>query len=92
MTMQSSKGLTVAATIVMGVDNDLIPNPRYTNSEERRLLYVAMTRSTDFLFLTWANMRGGAQSRAGNTNVRGRRQPTEFLTGGPIESQNVSIV
>jgi superfamily I DNA/RNA helicase len=47
MTMTGSKGLTVRATIVVGVDNDLIPRPDVDPAEERRLLYVAMTRSRE---------------------------------------------
>ena len=87
MTMVSSKGLTVRATIVVGVDNDLVPRPDQDLSEERRLLYVAMTRSTDALFLTWANRRRGPGARAGNPNP-GRRTYSEFLRGGPVESED----
>jgi DNA helicase-2/ATP-dependent DNA helicase PcrA len=87
MTMVSSKGLTVKATILMGVDNDLIPRVDQDLAEERRLLYVAMTRSTDALFLTWVNRRRGPGARAGNPNT-GRRTYSEFLRGGPVESEN----
>lgn len=87
MTMVSSKGLTVRATVVLGVDNDLVPRPHQDLSEERRLLYVAMTRSTDALFLTWANRRRGPGARAGNPNS-GRRTYSDFLTGGPVESED----
>src|SRR5437867_3228813 len=80
MTMVSSKGLTVKATIVAGVDNDLVPRPDQDLSEERRLLYVAMTRSTDSLILTWANRRRGPGARAGHANP-GRRTFSEFLRG-----------
>jgi len=89
MTMVSSKGLTVRATFVVGVDNDLVPRPGQDLSEERRLLYVAMTRSTEFLFLTWANRRTGPAARAGNPNP-GRRTYSEFLRGGPVESTDGS--
>ena len=87
MTMTGSKGLTVRAAIIVGVDNDLIPRPDQDLAEERRLLYVAMTRSQEFLFLTWANRRRGPAARSGRANV-GRRQPSDFLRGGPVESQD----
>lgn len=87
MTMTGSKGLTVRAAIIVGVDNDLIPRPDADLAEERRLLYVAMTRPQEFLFLTWANRRRGPAARSGRTNV-GRRQPSDFLRGGPVESQD----
>ena len=87
MTMVSSKGLTVRATIIVGVDNDLIPRPGQDINEERRLLYVAMTRSTDYLFLTWTNRRQGPAGRAGNANP-GRRTFTELLKSGSVESED----
>lgn len=87
MTMVGSKGLTVRATIVVGVDNDLIPRPGQDISEERRLLYVAMTRSQEYLFLTWANRRQGPAGRAGHANP-GRRTHSELLNSGPIESED----
>jgi len=90
MTMAGSKGLTVQATIIVGVDNDLIPKPDQDLAEERRLLYVAMTRSQDYLFLTWANQRRGPAARSGRVNT-GRRQPSDFLRGGPVESQDGQI-
>lgn len=87
MSMMGSKGLTVKATIVIGVDNDIVPLPRGDQGEERRLLYVAMTRSTGYLFMTWVTRRAGQGSYAGRENF-GRRQYSEFLRGGPVESQD----
>lgn len=87
MTMAGSKGLTVRAAILVGVDNDLIPRPDQDQAEERRLLYVAMTRSQEFLFLTWVNRRRGPAARSGRANI-GRRQPSDFLRGSPVESQD----
>ncbi len=55
--------------------------------EERRLLYVAMTRSEEFLAMTWAKRRQGAQARSGVPNTF-RRNPSIFLEGGPIESED----
>ncbi|MCX6601329.1 MAG: ATP-dependent helicase [bacterium] len=86
MTMGSSKGLTVTATIIVGVENDLIPRLEQDPAEERRLLYVAMTRSREYLYLTWANRRTGQTARAGHANT-GLRLPCQFLRGGPVESQ-----
>lgn len=87
MTVVSSKGLTVRATILLGADNDLMPRPGEDISEERRLLYVAMTRSKEYLFLTWANRRQGPAGRAGRANA-GRRAYSELLRGGPVESES----
>jgi superfamily I DNA/RNA helicase len=87
MKMAGLKGLTVRATIVAGIENDIVPNPRTNPSEERRLLYVAMTRSTEFLFLTWANRRKGHGARSGTANVWGIRQHCGFLDHGLVESE-----
>ncbi|MDR3477638.1 MAG: ATP-dependent helicase [Gammaproteobacteria bacterium] len=87
MTMQSSKGLTARATFVVGVDNDLVPRPEQHLDEERRLLYVAMTRSQEILIMTWANQRKGPQARSGRTNTA-RRNYSEFLQNGPIDTQD----
>jgi DNA helicase-2/ATP-dependent DNA helicase PcrA len=88
MTMSSAKGMTFRAVIIVGVENDLIPRPQMDIQEERRLLYVAMTRAKEFLFLTWAGRRRGPTARSGKRNVAGRRQPCEFLRGGPVESRD----
>ncbi len=87
MTMGGSKGLTVRATILVGVDDGLIPRPNSNLAEERRVLYVAMTRSTEYLYCTWANKRYGPQARAGS-GAQQARQFCHFLRGGPIDSQN----
>ncbi len=87
MTMVGCKGLTVQATIIIGAENDLIPRPDTDPQEERRLLYVAMTRAEEYLFVTWAAKRQGPTAWAGRPN-QGRRQPTDLLRGGPVQSQS----
>jgi DNA helicase-2/ATP-dependent DNA helicase PcrA len=88
MTMASSKGLTVKATIVVGVEDGLIPHPLAQGSEDRRLLYVAMTRSMEFLYLTWARRRTGPTARVGRENVSRYRNPCHFLSSGPVTTQD----
>lgn len=88
MTMVGSKGLTVRATIIAGLDDGIVPRPDADLAEERRLLYVAMTRAKEFLFGTWAGQRRGPTARAGRARVRLRRQYCHFLVGGPVQSQD----
>ncbi|HKU77953.1 MAG TPA: 3'-5' exonuclease [Pyrinomonadaceae bacterium] len=89
MTMTGSKGLTVRATIIAGVDDGIVPRPDQDLGEERRLLYVAMTRSKEFLFATWAGQRRGPTARAGRQRpLRDRRRATQFFDGGPVRSQD----
>jgi len=87
MTMGGSKGLTVRATVIVGVEDGLIPRPSSDLSEERRILYVAMTRAKERLFCTWATQRRGPTARAGSPSMN-RRRHSAFLDGGPVESQD----
>ena len=63
MTMSQSKGITVNTCIVMGVEEGIMPHPKGDTEEERRLLYVAMTRATDMTILTFAGRRHGPTAR-----------------------------
>lgn len=60
MTMHSSKGLEFPATIIVGCNEGTSPhykslgNPKQLE-EERRLMYVAMTRAKDYLFMTFSD-------------------------------------
>ena len=88
MSMVSSKGLTVEAAIVIGAEEGLIPRPDAGVEEERRLLYVAMTRARRFQYVTWAARRTGPTARAGSPRVMGRRTESRFLRNGPVRSRD----
>jgi DNA helicase-2/ATP-dependent DNA helicase PcrA len=89
MTMAASKGLTAQASIVMGCEGNIIPLPKAKDvHEERRLLYVAMTRPREYLFLTRARRRTGATARIGNQSVQTRRTICPFLEGGPVNPRD----
>lgn len=88
MTLAASKGLTVEATILVGLENGVVPKDGRDLAEERRLLYVGMTRARKFLFGTWARRRRGPTARAGRVHT-GLRQLSQFLEGGPVKSQTI---
>jgi DNA helicase-2/ATP-dependent DNA helicase PcrA len=88
MSMAASKGLTVEATILPGLEDGVMPRPDADREEERRLLYVAMTRSKKYLFGTWAKRRQGPTARSGRAAVQQRRLRSSFLLGGPIGTQD----
>jgi len=92
MTMNSSKGLTVRATVIAGVEDGLVPRRDHELAEERRLLFVAMTRAKEFLFATWARTRSGPTARSGGKiktgPIRDRRRPSSFFEAGTIKSQD----
>jgi DNA helicase-2/ATP-dependent DNA helicase PcrA len=88
MTMGGAKGLTVRATIIVGLEEGIVPRPDEDLAEEHRLLYVAMTRAKEFLYCTWARRRLGPTARAGAPRIQDRRNYTSFLRGGPVDSQD----
>ena len=62
MTVHSAKGLEFKTVFVVGLEEELFPNQCAQASlreleEERRLLYVAITRAKDHCFLTFAKSR-----------------------------------
>lgn len=62
MTIHSSKGLEFPVVFIVGAEDNIFPlanamlDPK-TLEEERRLMYVAITRAKDVLFISHANQR-----------------------------------
>lgn len=82
MTIHASKGLEFPVVFVRAVEEDIIPHSRSHGpegrEEERRLLYVAMTRAERLLYLTHCSFR----------RMWGREQqahPSPFLAEIPNE-------
>lgn len=82
MTVHAAKGLEFPVVFVSGLEERIFPHSRSIEAEEsgddapieeeRRLMYVAMTRAQDLLFLTHASQR----------NLRGEsyyQEPSRFL-------------
>ena len=87
MTLHSSKGLEFPVVFVAGVEEELLPHALALADaeddetgveEERRLVYVGMTRARERLYLTWARMR----LHFGETSWR---MPSRFLAEIPVE-------
>jgi DNA helicase II / ATP-dependent DNA helicase PcrA len=62
MTLHSAKGLEFSVVFLMGLEEGLLPHMRSLDSEaameeERRLMYVGVTRAADLLYLTRARKR-----------------------------------
>lgn len=62
MTIHSAKGLEFPVVFIVGLEENIFPSPMSCNSlreleEERRLLYVAITRAEKYCFLTCAQNR-----------------------------------
>jgi len=50
-TMKKAKGLEADVVIMVGLEDDIVPNPRGDLVEESRLFYVSMTRAKEKLYL-----------------------------------------
>lgn len=63
LTFHAAKGREWRAVVVTGVEHSLVPHASSTTpaqrAEEARLLYVALTRASDELTVTWAERRNG---------------------------------
>ena len=88
MSMVASKGLTVRVAIIAAAEEGVLPRPDCDLGEERRLLYVAMTRAKEFLYCTWARRRRGPAARAGASRMGTARRHSSFFDGGPVRSQD----
>lgn len=84
MTMHAAKGLTADAVIVAACENELLPGwpeDERARDDERRLLYVSLTRARHHLYLTFARTRTGQQAHRLQSPTPGltSRTFTEFL-------------
>jgi DNA helicase-2/ATP-dependent DNA helicase PcrA len=59
-TMKKAKGLEADVVIIVGLEDDIVPNPIYDPVEESRLFYVSMTRTKEkiYLFHSYKRPRG----------------------------------
>ncbi len=88
MTMHQAKGLSADAVIVAAAEDEYVPGRATGDAvdDERRLLYVSLTRARHYLFVTHCQRRTGAQMHTGRNAGHQQRTLTTFLSGGPIPS------
>jgi hypothetical protein len=78
MTIHKAKGLSSELVIIPALEDEVMPGKYEENA--RRLLYVAMTRSRNYLVMTHALLRSGPQSYLGQGIGRPTRRASRFLT------------
>jgi DNA helicase-2/ATP-dependent DNA helicase PcrA len=86
MTMHQAKGLSADAVFIAAAEDEYIPGRTDNIGDERRLLYVSLTRARHYLFITHSNIRTGQQMHSGRESGQPRRRLSRFLTGGPVRS------
>ena len=88
MTVHAAKGLEFSNIFIVGVEEDLFPSAMANSSieeieEERRLLYVAITRAKKFCMMSYASTR----YRNGTTCTT---SPSRFLRDIDVQYLNLS--
>lgn len=85
LTMHRAKGLTAEAVIVAAAEDQYIPGRAQGDEvgDERRLLYVSLTRAKHHLFVTYCDRRTGQQRHTGRDSGRVSRSLSQFLVDCP---------
>lgn len=90
MTVHAAKGLEFPYVFIIGLEEGLFPYERGDDTkkdsleEERRLMYVALTRAQKKVFLSYAMMR----TIFGNTDVRTNSQFLDELPAGLMMAES----
>lgn len=87
LTMHKAKGLTAKAVFVVAAEDQVIPGwaqKARDIDDERRLLYVSLTRAKHYLFITYCQKRKDQQAWTGRERGRRRRTLTRFLEHAPL--------
>lgn len=91
LTMHRAKGLSADVVFIVGAEKQIIPgrNVGEKEGDERRLLYVSLTRAKHKLFITYCQKRTkkSRQAYTGSDSGKMKRDLTPFLqdTGLPVE-------
>lgn len=97
MTVHAAKGLEFRNVIIVGVEEDLFPSAMSADSlakieEERRLLYVAITRAEENCIITYATSRyHNGQTKSCVMSRFLRDLDPDFLLMGSTNSAPVSL-
>jgi DNA helicase-2/ATP-dependent DNA helicase PcrA len=91
LTMHQAKGLSFDVCFIVGAEDEYIPgrNTGDKEGDERRLLYVSMTRARHKLFISYCNKRIGQQRHSGSNSGTEKRTLTRFLQDSKIPIKQV---
>lgn len=84
LTMHGSKGLTKKTVVMPGLEDSWLPGNASENDmhEKKRLFYVAITRATNQVLITYPKTRQKGDPL--NYPIHGRSQPSRFISQSGI--------
>lgn len=94
MTMHSAKGLEFPVVLMAGIENGIFPSERSLSSpnileEERRLMYVSMTRAMKNLHISFAPYRFGGQYTGASLFIN--EIPERFIKNSNYRMPSIKI-
>jgi DNA helicase-2/ATP-dependent DNA helicase PcrA len=81
MTLAKSKGLTVDTSILLGIESGMMPLERADLDEERRLLYVGLTRAREMCIATMVHRRRSQLAFIGGGRAGDKKERSSLVTG-----------
>ena len=90
LTMHKAKGLSARAVIIMACEDEYLPGRQQAVNEEadeRRLLYVSLTRAREKLYVAYAQRRFGQQQHTGRDSGKQKRHLTRYLRNAPVHAE-----
>lgn len=90
LTMHKAKGLSADVIFIVGAEDEFIPgrNEGQREGDERRLLFVSMTRARHLLYISYCQRRIRHQAHLGRESGRPDRSLTRFLRDAPIRVED----
>ncbi len=89
LTMHKAKGLDAQAVIIMACEDEYLPGRQQSaqsEADERRLLYVSLTRARQRLYVTYSQQRTGQQQYTGRDSGKLKRHLTRYLRNAPLHA------
>lgn len=88
LTMHRAKGLSAKAVFIIAAEDELLPGKSIGKDigDQRRLLYVSLTRARHRLYITHCSQRYSRQQHTGSKKGQAKRHLTRFLRDIPKQT------
>lgn len=90
LTMHQAKGLSADVVFIVAAEDEILPHRESASAigDDRRLLYVSMTRARHELFITYSGRRDGKQAHTGRNAGDPVRHLSRFLRNSSLKPEN----